>query len=965
MQQRMAVKGMTCAACVNRVQQAAEKQTGVSAAQVNLLRNLLELDYDGDPDTLQRVCQAISKAGYEASLLAPSEINQGQTGDNSGPVAKTDSFDPVALSDQAARQKKRELLVACSFGLLLCYLAMGGMWGWPIPFNLHTANGITAAALVQLLLCVPILISCRSYFISGFRTLYHRGPNMDSLVALGAGAAFIYSLFNLVELGIAYPEIAAMHQRYHQLNFEAAGAILALISVGKYLEALAKDKTTDALDQLLRLAPDYAWVKQAGTQRRVPLDQIRVGDQVIILAGEKIPVDGIVLQGEASIDESMITGEPVPVTKQTGDQVTTASTSLQGWIMIEAQAVGQDTTLAKIIELVDQATTSKAPIQRLADKVAGIFVPAVIAIALLACAGWFWVTQDFYQSLNYALVVLVISCPCALGLATPTAIMVGSGQGAKYGILISSATTLENICKTTTVVFDKTGTLTWGHPQVTDVILARGRVGDLLQVAKELEQKSEHPLSVAIMDFIKALGDPGVEQVQPGTEAVNQGLNVQVVPDQTVNNIGGLDSLSLAELVRAANLKTNSLEPGVELSDFRQLPGRGLVGKLAGKGVLAGNEKLMRQFEIPTAEVDQVVSALARQGKTPLFFAEDRQLLGIIALSDQLKPNSEITIRRLVAQGITPILLTGDRSETAATIAKQLGITQVISEVLPAEKEQKIRDLQAAGKQVTMVGDGVNDAPALARADVGVAIGAGAQIAMQSAEVVLMHSDPMDVYHGIDLSRRVLRIIKQNLFWALIYNLVCIPIAAGILQPVGVSLNPSAGALAMGCSSLIVVCNALRLRSWRPDYGDTELDHKTTLARPGETHASLFPGTDQETRPGKDTGQNTGQLLKSVHLSTWVPSADLGDCPADFEATIKEENQITAKEEEMISEVKIGGMTCQHCVSHVTKALKALPGVKAVQVSLESNSARIESETPLENEAIKAAVEQAGYQVLS
>lgn len=856
------VQGMTCASCSAHVEKAANSVSGVSEARVNLLKNSMEVDYDGNPDTLKQISDAVHKAGYEATPRSDKKESAAAT-----------TADATDASEKVVKQKKIELISSMAFAIPLLYLAMGEMIGAPVPPAVSGMNGMMNLALTELLLCIPILFICRHYFIGGFRAFLHGSPNMDSLIALGSAASFAYSVVSLYQMANAFVagDIAAAHHAMHGMYFETAGVILALISLGKFFEARAKGHTTGAISALMNLAPKTAILVKDGIEQEVPADTVMVGDVLVVRAGQSIPVDGQLIEGEGSVDESAITGEPVPVSKTVGDSVTGATVSTGGWFKMRVTAVGDDTTLAGIIRLVDEATSSKAPIERLADSIAGVFVPVVIGIALVTFAAWFVFVApgDFAVALSYAVAVLVISCPCALGLATPTAIMVGTGLGASNGILVKSAEALEGAVRATVVVLDKTGTLTEGKPSVTDVLCAGGTSEhQLLEYAYALEQKSEHPLAQAIVTYA---------QEELGESAGNS-LDVQ---------------------------------------EFSQVAGGGLTAKVGGKRLVAGNARLMEQEGISTQELASQAQQLAEQAKTPLYFTLEGKLLGVIAVADKVKQTSASTIARLRAMGVKSVMLTGDQATTANVIGTELGVDQVISDVLPSQKESYIRQFQDAGDNVVMVGDGINDAPALARANVGIAIGAGTDVAIESADIVLMKSDPADVATSIELSRATMTNIKENLFWALFYNTICIPVAMGLLYPFGISLNPMIGAAAMGFSSVFVVCNALRLRTWKPK--------NTSSATRQDAH---------DTKPVIDVQS------KSTN---------------DASASQKEESYMEKK-------LNVEGMSCQHCVAHVTQALEAVEGVSKATVSLDEKSAVVELSSDVADSALVDAVVQAGYE---
>ena len=851
MKETFDITGMTCAACSARVQKAAGEVAGVTEANVNLLKNSMELVYDGDQATVEAVCAAIDRAGYGAHPRAKRASARGEQ---------------AGVGDVAQREieeRRGQLIASAILSVPLFYVAMGPMFGWPELPGLAGMQGMMANALTQLLLCLPILFVNRRYFVMGFKTLAHGAPNMDSLIAIGSAASAVWSIVQTyrVALAMGAGNMQTAHEALHSLYFDSAGMILTLITLGKFFEARAKGRTTSAITALMDLAPKTATVVRDGREQVVPSEDVQVGDRVIVRAGEAVPVDGVVVEGSALIDESAITGESVPVEKAVGDRVTGATVSSHGWFAMEARAVGDDTTLAGIIRLVDEATGSKAPIQRQADAIAGVFVPVVLAIAAVTLVAWLAISHDFATALTHAISVLVISCPCALGLATPTAIMVGTGRGAANGILIKDAEALETACGLTTVVLDKTGTVTEGSPRVTDVLLAPGATDvELLFDVAALERKSEHPLALALVAY--------ADEQAPG------------------------------------------IDVGAEVRDFEQVAGGGLVAQVNGSRVLAGNEGLMHARGIDTSALSAQAAALADEAKTPLFIAEDERLLGVVAVADAIKPTSAEAISRLRSMGIRTVMLTGDQQRTAAVVARACGVDEVVAGVLPDQKERHVRQLQEAGEKVAMVGDGINDAPALARADVGVAIGAGTDVAISSADVVLMHSDPRDVATAVELSRATMRTIRQNLFWALFYNAICIPVAMGVLSPLGITLNPMIGAAAMGFSSVFVVSNALRLRTWKP-----------------AEHAASR------------------------------------DVPAALVTTELDDASREAEGDEDMKEKKLNveGMMCEHCVAHVTKALEGVKGVKNVRVSLDEGTAVVDAGLLVSDKALVTAVEDAGY----
>ena len=759
------VGGMTCAACQAHVQKAVSGVDGVSDVTVNLLSGSMAVDYDEASASADAICQAVDRAGYSASPVA-AVASAGATAPGSTAPALEN---PTKKLDAAADAMRHRLIVSIVFLVPLFYIGMGHMLGWPLPavFTDHTHS--MTLALTELLLVLPIVYENRAYFTNGFKSLWHRAPTMDALIAIGATASLawsVYAMFVMADQLAAADVHAAMMTGMDNLYIESAGTILTLVTVGKYLETRSKAKTGGALEKLIDLAPKTAHVVDAdGSEREVAAEQIAVGDIIRIRPGECLPVDGVVVEGASSIDESALTGESIPVEKGAGDAVSAATINRTGTFTFRATRVGADTSLAKIVQLVEDANATKPPIARLADKVAGVFVPAVIGIALVTFAVWLAVTGSVSEAITSGVAVLVISCPCALGLATPVAIMVGTGRGAEMGVLFKSAEALETLRGVDAVVLDKTGTITKGKPQVTDALPAPGVTEKaLLKLAATLEAGSEHPLAEAVMARADELG---------------------IVP-RTV-------------------------------SDFAAVPGRGVTAREGANEVAAGNARLMTELGVAVDEA--LLASLARDGKTPLMFAKNGELVGVVAVADQVKPTSAAAIEALRLLGVSAVMLTGDNDVTAAAIARQVGLgeDEVIANVLPADKERHVRELQQAGRTVAMVGDGINDSPALARADVGLAIGTGVDIAKEGADVVLMHSDLLDVARSIELSRAVIRNIKQDLFWALCYNACGIPLAAGVFYPLlGWQLSPMFGAAAMSLSSVCVVSNALRLRRFRP-----------------------------------------------------------------------------------------------------------------------------------------------------
>lgn len=852
------VTGMTCAACSARVEKAVGRLPGVDKIAVNLLKNSMVVEYDETALDTQKIIGAVTEAGYGASLKEA--VQQGKA-----------SKSMQASANDIARQEyeavKKRLKLSLVFAVPLSYISMGHMMGWPLPEIFLGVENAMIFSLTLLLLVIPVVFINFKFFRVGFKTLFAASPNMDSLIAIGASASLVYGVYALYKIayGFGHGDLALVHRFSMDLYFESAGMILTLITFGKFLEARAKGRTSDAITKLMDLAPKTAVVERDGAEVEIPVEEVEKGDILVVRSGMSVPVDGVLTEGHAAVDESAITGESIPVEKETGSKVTGATVVKSGFFKMRADRVGEDTTLAQIVRLVDDATSSKPPIAKMADKVSGVFVPAVIGIAFVTAAVWLLLGESFEFALSNAIAVLVISCPCALGLATPTAIMVGTGRGAASGVLIKSAEALETVHEVNTIVLDKTGTITQGEPGVTDVLYSSSTgEAQLVKTAASLEKYSEHPLAQAIVKY--------AEQ-----------KNVQLVP----------------------------------VTDFAQQAGRGIKGVMEGKGCFGGNRRMLEEAGLYDDNVKMLEEKLAAEGKTPLFFARDGVLLGIIALADRVKPTSRAAIEEMKRMGLEVVMLTGDNARTAQAIQKEVGADRVVAEVLPQDKETEIRRLQEQGKKVAMVGDGINDAPALARADVGIAIGAGTDIAIESADLVLMKNDLLDVAGAVQLGHAVIRNIKQNLFWALFYNAICIPVAAGVFYPwLGIKLSPMLGALAMSFSSVFVVTNALRLRFFKPAYAAA-----TDNAAAGFAH---------ECRTA------------AINIKT----------------NIKKERVDTMKKV-----LDVEGMMCQHCVAHVTKALQGIAGVEAVEVSLENKNAAVTLAADVSDEVLVKAVVDAGYEV--
>ena len=843
MKQKFNVTGMTCSACSAHVTKAVEKLPGVSSVNVNLLGGSMLVEYDPGAESPESIIAAVDDAGYGAALPT------------SKGGAKADAAPAVDMEAELLGMKRRFVISLC-FLLPLFYIAMGHMMGWPLPHFFHDSRNALSFALIQFLLVLPIMYVNDKYYKVGFKTLLHGSPNMDSLIALGSLAAVVYGVAALFQIsyGMGHGDAERVSKWSMDLYFESAGMILTLITLGKYLETRSKGKTSEAISRLMDLAPKTATVLRDGAEVEIPVEDVAVGDLILVRPGASIPVDGEVTEGTSSVDESALTGESIPVEKGPGDRVVAASINKSGSFTFRATRVGDHTTLAQMIALVDEAASSKAPIAKLADQVAGIFVPTVIGIALVTAAVWLVLGYGVEHALTAGVAVLVISCPCALGLATPVAIMVGTGKGAENGILIKSAEALETLHTVSTVVLDKTGTVTEGRPRVTDLYPGEGiTTEELLCVAASLEKPSEHPLAEAI--------------------------------------------------VREAEERKIPLVP---VRDFEAVHGRGVRAEVQGSHYLAGNRAMMEESGIDLGAEHLMADGLAENGKTPLYFAQDGRLMGLIAVADTVKPSSAEAMCGFRALGIDVVMLTGDNQRTADAIGRELGVTKVIAEVLPQDKEAVIASLQTEGRRVAMVGDGINDAPALARSDVGLAIGAGTDVAIESADIVLMKSDLLDAVTAVELSKATIRNVKQNLFWAFIYNIIGIPLAAGVWFPLtGWQLNPMFAAAAMSLSSVSVVSNALRLKLFKP---------------------------------------------RRSHPAESVPTG------ADGHIDMKKEVC------QMEKKLTIDGMMCQHCVAHVSKALNSLPGVTA-SVDLDTKTATVSGTAS--DEALKKAVEEAGYSVVS
>jgi len=888
MKQTFDITGMTCSACSAHIDKSVSKIEGVDTVNVNLLQNKMSVEFNESAVDEQKIIAAVVKSGYGATLAVP--IN----GKPANPQKNS------SVNDEA---KSMEIRLVVSFVCLipLLYISMAHMLETALPAILLGHENMMIFALTELFLTLPIVYINRKYFSVGFKTLFQGAPNMDSLIAIGSTAAVGYSIYALFYMGyyLGHGNLELAHDFTMELYFESAGMILGLVTFGKYLESRSKKKTSDAITKLINLAPKTAVVLRDGKEIEIEAYELVVGDIIIVKSGQTVPADGVIVEGNAVIDESVITGESIPVEKNIGDKVIGATINKNGYFRFEAKKVGADTTLSQIIELVEEAGGSKAPIAKLADKVSGIFVPVVITIAIISSIVWLLMGYPFSFALSIGIAVLVISCPCALGLATPTAIMVGTGKGAENGILIKSAESLEIAHMIDTVVLDKTGTVTKGKPQVTDVILT-GNIDEqtLIKIAASIENHSEHPLAEAIVEYASTLG-----------------------------------------------IDVNELE----IKDFGAIVGQGIYGSINENKILAGNLKMMKENKvILESTVETNAGELAEDGKTPLYFAQNNQLIGMIVVADVVKESTPAAIEAFKQMGIEVIMITGDNEKTAQAIGRQIGISKVIAEVLPQDKEHEVRKLQEQGKKVAMIGDGINDAPALARADVGIAIGAGTDVAIESADIVLMKSDLMDGVTAIQLSKAVIKNIKENLFWAFFYNIIGIPIAAGLLYvPFGVKLSPIIGAAAMSFSSVFVVSNALRLKLFKPKKYVKEDTQDTAITKTAEV---------KKTQIVNKTEIKNTQIVNKTEINK--------DNETRNDTT---RNDTTKKEMEtntMKKTIMIKGMMCDHCTGTVSKALNEIDGVKA-EVRLQDKAAYIELSKEVSDEVLKNAVIEAGYEVVS
>lgn len=864
MKEKFDVTGMTCSACSSRVEKCVSKLEGVNEVSVNLLTNSMQVEFNDAVIQEQGIIDAVVHAGYGASVQGKKKASDTRES------LKENKKNPV---QEHMEYMKKRTIWSFIFLIPLMYVSMGHMIGLPLPGFLHGTVNAVGFAMTQFLLCIPVIYINRAYYTKGFSTLLHGAPNMDTLIAVGSAASLVYGVFAIYRMGygLGVQDMDLVNRYLHDLYFESAVMILALINIGKYLEARSKGKTSEAINKLMDMAPKTAFAERNGTVVEIPAEEIQIGDILQVKPGSSVPADGVVLEGVTSIDEAAITGESIPVQKVPGDSVIAATMNKAGFFRMKASKVGDDTTFSQIIRLVEDASASKAPIAKIADKIAGVFVPIVMTIALITAVVWLLAGAEFEFALSCAISVLVISCPCALGLATPVAIMVGTGKGAENGILIKSGEALEVTHNIQSVVLDKTGTITQGKPAVTDIHGVKTDSKELLKIAAAMEKKSEHPLAEAVLAKAEE------------------------------------EKISLPEA-----------------SEFSAVAGMGIEAVIEGKKYYAGNLRLMKEKGIDCTGIKDYLETLTGEGKTPLLFADEKELLGAVGAADVVKPTSAQAIRELKKMGIQVIMLTGDNERTAKAIQRQLDIDTVIAEVLPQDKEREVAKIQERGQKVAMVGDGINDAPALARADVGIAIGAGTDVAIESADIVLMKNDLLDVVTAISLSKAVIRNIKENLFWAFFYNVCGIPLAAGVFYTaLGLKLSPMFGAAAMSLSSLFVVSNALRLRFFH------------VLKKPQKEEDGTVHTTEKI----------NGQTGKKQIVNNSAEAVE-------------------NKEEMNMYTMKIEGMMCPHCQAAVTKALNGIEGVKA-EVNLEKKEAYVEAADSVSKEELTKAVVDAGYEVVS
>lgn len=911
MEKKFDVSGMTCSSCVANITKAVEKLDGVSGANVNLMTNSMKVNFDENIVDDEKIIKAVEKIGYGAS-----------------PAGEKTKKEDRPLDDREKALKHR-LIYSIIFMLILMYIAMGPMIHLPTPGIFHGREGAIIFAFSQFLLALPVVYINRDFYISGFKGLKNRAPNMDSLVAIGSLAALVYGIFAIYMMayGFGQGDMELVDAYRHNLYFESSAMILTLITVGKYLEEKSKNKTRSSLSNLMDLAPKMATVIEDGEEVVKNIEDVRVGDILLVRPGESVAVDGKVIEGASSLDESAVTGESIPVQKSVGDRVISASINTTGSFKFQAEKVGEDTTISQIIKLVDEANQSKAPIAKLADEIAGVFVPAVLIIAALTFGVWMAMGYGFENALNFAISVLVISCPCALGLATPVSIMVATGKSADFGLLFKNAEVLENLHKIDVIVMDKTGTITEGKPILTDIVTDLDE-DNFLKIAGSIEKNSQHPLASAIINYAQE------------------------------NDI--------------------DLE---EITNFNSVSGRGLNGEIAGNKYLAGNLEYMLEEKIDLKDFQAKAEELAGEGKTSMYFANESEVLGIISVKDLPKESSKDAIKLLRDMGKKIIMLTGDNQKTAEAIADEIGVDQTLAGLLPQDKNKEIDKIQKSGKKVLMIGDGINDAPSLAKADIGMAIGHGTDVAIESSDVVLMRSDLLDVVSALELSKATIKNIKQNLFWAFFYNTIGIPLAAGLLFPAfGIKLSPMFAALAMSLSSVFVVNNALRLRRFKPRGVKRSLEEaKPSNEKEIVKEENLIEKNEKRTKI-KVEGMTCGHCEKRVadalektgkakdlvanHENSSVEFIDQGLSPEEIENAIEEAGYKIIKnkgEDNMEKILNVEGMSCNHCTASVKKALEGLDGVKEADVSLEGKNAKVELDKDVADEALVKAIEDAGY----
>ena len=911
MEKKYDVRGMTCSACVANVTKAVERLDGVNTANVNLMTNSMKVNFDENKINDEEIIKAVEKIGYGASPAGEKIKNE------AGPV------------DDRERALKHRLISSSIFMLILMYIAMGHMVHLPTPRIFHGREGAVIFAFSQFLLALPVVFINRDFYISGFKGLKNKAPNMDSLVAIGSLAALIYGIFAIYMMayGFGQGDMELVDAYRHNLYFESSAMILTLITVGKYLEEKSKNKTRSSLAKLMDLAPKMATVIEDGKEVVKNIEDVRVGDILIVRPGESVAVDGKVIEGASSLDESAVTGESIPVQKSVGDRVISASINTTGSFKFKAEKVGEDTTISQIIKLVDEANQSKAPIAKLADKIAGVFVPTVLIISAITFGVWMYLGYGFENALNFAISVLVISCPCALGLATPVSIMVATGKSADFGLLFKNAEVLENLHKIDVIVMDKTGTITEGKPILTDVVTDLDE-DEFLKIAGSLEKNSQHPLASAILNY---------------AEEKNIGLE--------------------------------------EITNFNSVSGRGLNGEIAGNKYFAGNLEYMLEEKIDLKCFKTKAEELAGEGKTSMYFANENEVMGIISVKDLPKKSSRDAIKLLRDMGKIIIMLTGDNEKTAEAIAGEIGVDKTLAGLLPQDKNKEIDKIQKSGKKVLMIGDGINDAPSLAKADIGMAIGHGTDVAIESSDVVLMRSDLLDVVSALELSKATIKNIKENLFWAFFYNTLGIPIAAGLLFPAfGIKLSPMFAAFAMSLSSVFVVNNALRLRRFKPRGLKKSLNKGEPISeKENAKEENLIEKNEKTTKimvegmmcghcekRVSDALEKTGKAKNIVasHENSSVEFIDQGLSPEEIKNAIEDAGYKIIKnkgEDSMEKILKVEGMSCNHCVASVKKALEGIDGVREADVSLEDKSARVELDKDLADEALVKAVEDAGY----